>query len=111
MVVGPATFSLIRRPLPPQFELRIYFLASGSSRAYSGSEWRGALVVVEYGELVLRGRQGAHARLVRGEMTWLADLQLDSLYNPGPTITLFASVARQDGQQHEWDPPRAAPPS
>jgi hypothetical protein len=93
--MGSTALSFIRSSIPAQFELRTYYLASRSGRAYDCADWRGALVVVEYGQVELCGLAGTRTRLARGDVAWLADLPLESLYNPGPTITLLAAVWRR----------------
>jgi hypothetical protein len=92
---GPARIGLLRRPLPPGFELRIVVVAPGRPRAYDESEWRDALVVVERGEIELESLGGSRARLLRGDVVWLRGLPLRALHNPRREPALLVAVSRR----------------
>jgi hypothetical protein len=85
-----------RRPAPG-FALRVLVVAPFGRRAYVESEWRGAVVVVEYGEIVLEPRDGRARRFGRGAVLSLDALDLLVLRNPGPQPAVLSAVARHAG--------------
>lgn len=87
--------SFIDRPLPPSFELRVFALAPGHERPYDEAEWRGALVVVERGEVELECLAGGRLQCGAGAVLWLVGLPLRALHNRGPGTALLAAVSRR----------------
>jgi hypothetical protein len=87
--------SLLGRGLPPLFEQRVIVLAPGHSLAYDGAEWRGALVVVEQGQIELEGLDGSRHRFGRGAVMWLARLPLRALHNRGHGPAVLVAVSRR----------------
>jgi hypothetical protein len=93
----PLTF--LGRPVPPAFERREIPLAAGTARAYVEGEWRGALVVVERGEIELEWLGGGRWRVTRGDVLWLVGLRLRALHNPGAEPALLVAISRR---RPEW---------
>jgi hypothetical protein len=89
--------SFLDRRLPPGFVLRVVVIAPGEVRAYDAAEWRAALVMVEWGEIVLEPRHGDAYRFGRGDVLWLQGLALRALRNPGSEPAVLAAVARRAG--------------
>jgi hypothetical protein len=87
--------SFLERPLPPAFELRVVVIAPGRERPYDEAEWRGALVVVEQGEIELECVAGGRMGCNSGAVLWLVGLPLRALHNPGPEPAVLAAVARR----------------
>ena len=92
-----------RRPAPG-FGLRVLVVAPSGRHPYDESEWRGAVVVVEYGEIVLETRSGEARRFGRGAVLWLWGLDLVALHNPGPEPAVLSAV-RRAGWTHGGAPP------
>jgi hypothetical protein len=87
--------SLLGRRLMPGFAMRVAVVGPGGSRAYDEAEWRDAIVVVEYGEIVLESRGGDSYRFGRGAVLWLEGLSLLALRNPGPEAAVLVAVSRR----------------
>jgi hypothetical protein len=87
--------SFIDRPVPPSFELRVVAIPPGRARAYDETEWRGALVVVERGEVELECLAGGRLQCGAGAVLWLVGLPLRALHNRGPETALLAAVSRR----------------
>jgi hypothetical protein len=76
------------------FALRVVALAPGDERAYVAAEWRDALVVVEQGEVELRGAGGTCRRFARGDMLWFDGVPLAALHNPGGEPAVLLAFSR-----------------
>jgi hypothetical protein len=76
------------------FTVRAVALAPGDERAFDESEWRDALVVVQCGEVELRGVGGTRRRFARGAMLWLDGVPLRALHNPGDEPAVLRAVSR-----------------
>jgi hypothetical protein len=87
--------SFIDRPLPPSFELRVVAVAPGHERSYDEAEWRGALVVVERGEIELECLAGNRLSCGVGSVLWLVGLPLRALHNHGPETAVLAAVTKR----------------
>jgi hypothetical protein len=87
--------SFLGRPLPPAFELRTIVVPAGGERPYDGTEWRGALVVVERGEIELQARSGGCRRFARGEVLWMTGLPLRALRNRGREPAVLVAITRR----------------
>jgi hypothetical protein len=94
---GSEPLSLLARPLPPAFELRVVAIAPGRARAYHEQEWRDALVFVERGEIELESQRGSR-RFARGDVLWLIGLPLRALRNRGHEPTLLVAISRRQGR-------------
>ena len=97
---GPERLSLFGGRLPPGLRRRLFVIAPGDRRAYDRAEWRGAIVVVEHGEIDLECTEsecptGGRHRFTRGDVLWLDGLALRGLYNPGREPAVLAAVARR----------------
>lgn len=86
--------SLLGRPLPAAFRLRLTVVLPGATCSYDEAEWTGALVVVEHGEIDLDARDGSRCRFVTGDILWLAGLPLRALHNRGDEPALLSAVSR-----------------
>ena len=87
--------SFLNRSLPPSFEVRLVSLEPGHERPYDEEEWRGALVVVERGELELECVRGGTRCFTSGSVLWLFGLPLRTLHNRGREQTLLSAVSRR----------------
>jgi len=87
--------SFLGRRLPPGFVLRVVVVGPGDTRPYDAGEWRAALVVVEWGAIVLEPHEGDAYRFQRGDVLWLQRLALRALRNPGSEPAVLAAVARR----------------
>jgi hypothetical protein len=76
------------------FAVRAVALAPRDERAYVEAEWRDALVIVERGEVELRGAGGTRRRFVRGDLLWLDGVPLRALHNPGDQPAVLRAVSR-----------------
>jgi hypothetical protein len=95
--MGHDDLSFLRGPPPRPFERRVFVVAPGTARRYVEDDWRGAVVIVERGELELETRSGVRRRFHRGDVLWLEDLPLRALHNPGANATVLAAVSRRPG--------------
>ena len=94
---GPDRLSLLGRPLPPAFELRVITLAPGRERPHEPVEWRDAIVVVERGSVELEGERGRRALFGGGDVMCLSGISLRALRNPGPGTAVLSVVRRRRG--------------
>jgi hypothetical protein len=90
----PDHLSLLERPPPPGFELRVLLIAPLGSHPYRSGEWCDALVVVERGEVELERHDGSLWPFASGAVLWLAGLPLRAIHNPGAAPAVLASVCR-----------------
>ena len=81
--------------LPAAFLRREVVLAPGAVRPYVEEEWRGALVVVERGDLELECTRGGRRSFACGAVLWLAGLPLAALRTAGPGPTVLVAVSRR----------------
>jgi hypothetical protein len=89
------SLSLLAGKLSPSFRLRKVVVAPGSARAYEEDEWRGALVVVESGEIELESLNGSRQSFRRGHTLWLVGLPLRALNNQSSEPALLVAVSRR----------------
>jgi quercetin dioxygenase-like cupin family protein len=89
----PITF--LGRPLGPSFRARVVTIAPGVRVPYVEADWRGALVVVEDGEVDLVCREGMQRRFASGDVLWLTGLGLRALANPGESTAVLVAVSRR----------------
>jgi hypothetical protein len=76
------------------FDVRVVSLEPGSERPYDEEEWRDAIVLVQRGEVELRGVSGASRSFGRGDLIWLDGVPLRLLYNPGSEPAVLVAVSR-----------------
>ena len=74
--------------------MRRVAVAPGGTRAYDDAEWRGALVIVEHGQIELEGLSGRRLTLECGDVLSLVGLRLRALHNHGPEPTVLLAVSR-----------------
>ena len=87
--------SFLGRRLPPSFERRVVVLAPDHTWVYNDAEWRGAIVVVEHGQIELECLDGSRHCFGRGDVLWLDRLPLCALHNRGHTSAVLVAVSRQ----------------
>jgi hypothetical protein len=92
VAAATAALSLLGRPLPPAFALRVVTLAPGGDRAFAPAEWHDAVAVVERGSIELEDAGGARLRLERGAVLAPAGLRIR---NPGREPAVLALVRRR----------------
>jgi len=90
--------SFLGRQLPPAFECRVVILEPAQTWPYDAAEWRGAIVVVEQGQIELEGLHGSRYGFGRGDVLWLDRLPLHALHNPGHTPAVLIAVSRRLGR-------------
>lgn len=81
-------------PLAPGLERRVVAIPPRAERRYDSREWRGALVVVESGELDLKATSGSRHPMRAGAVLWLAGLPLRALANTGLDPAVLVVVSR-----------------
>ena len=94
---SPGRLTFLNRTLPPSFEVRVVALEPGGDRAYDAEEWRGALVVVESGEIELECVRGGSRSFRSGSVLWLFGLPLRTLHNRGREKAVLSAVSRRRG--------------
>jgi hypothetical protein len=87
--------SFLGRRLPPPFERRVVVLAPGYTLVYHDAEWRGAIVVIEHGQIELECLDGGRHCFGRGDILWLDRLPLRALHNRGRTSAVLVAVSRR----------------
>ena len=87
--------SLLGRRLPALFDRRVVVLAPERTLSYDDAEWRGALVVVERGQIELEWLDGGRHCFKRGDILWLERLPLRALHNRGHTFAVLTAVSRR----------------
>jgi hypothetical protein len=73
----------------------VIVLAPDDVMIYQDAEWRGAIVVVEDGQIELEGLDGSRQRFVRGAILWLERLPLRALHNRERTPAVLVAVSRR----------------
>ena len=98
MMRGQAGLSFLDRHLPASLERHVVVLPPGRVRAYEAAEWRGAIVMVERGQIELSWSGSGHHRFGRGDLLWLDGLPLRYLHNRGPEPTVLVAVSRRPNE-------------
>lgn len=93
-----APVSFLGRPAPPGMDVRLVSIPRHSELAYEPSEWAGALVVVEAGEVELECRGGASACFATGSVLFFEGLGPRAVRNPGEEPALLSAVTRRSQQ-------------
>ena len=94
----PARVFLGRR-VPAWFDHRVVTIPVGMAVAYREDEWRGAIVVVERGEVELESLDGERHRFGGGDLIWLDGVRLRVLRNAGSRPVVLAAISRQPVQR------------
>jgi hypothetical protein len=81
-------------PGAPTFHTRTITLLPGGSRPHDEDEWRGALVVVDAGEIELCCSAGGSRTFGVGSVLWFTGLDLVVVRNPGTTDAVFRGITR-----------------
>jgi hypothetical protein len=82
--------------MPAWAQLRVVAIEPGCRRPYDPAEWRGALVVVERGEIVVECPSGARWRFEEGAVMSLAGLPARALCNERAATVLLSALSRAD---------------
>jgi hypothetical protein len=105
--------------LTQRFSRRVVTLGPGSSVPYVEQEWRGAVVVVERGDVEFECQRGGLRRFGPGDVLWMDGLGLRHITNPGEEPTKLVAVSRRvdadpdppasgsAGAELVWPPPEA----
>ncbi len=67
----------------------------GTRMEFVDAEWRGALIIVERGEIDLCCSRGGSRRFTTGAVLFFDGLDLVALRNPGLVDTLLVAVSRR----------------
>jgi hypothetical protein len=86
--------SFLGRQLPAGFAVRQVTIAGESERAYVHSEWAGALVVVEAGQIELECLSGSRASFASGAVLFFDSLPLRTLRNRRRQPAVLSSLTR-----------------
>lgn len=92
--------SLLDRPQPPGFVLRVVTMEPRQTLPLEPWRWRDALVSVERGCVELTSRTGICLRFGRGDLLCLDRLPVASLRNPGDENTLLVALSRKPPHLH-----------
>jgi hypothetical protein len=92
---GRSPLALLGQRLPPRFTRRVVALMPGRPRAYDDAEWRGAIVVVERGQIELEGLDGSRHGFGCGAILWLDRLPLRAIHSCGPAPAVLVAIARR----------------
>jgi hypothetical protein len=84
-------------PLLPgaRFHRREVTVPAGARTDVVDTDWRGALVLVERGEIDLCCSRGGSRHFGTGAMLFFDGLGLVALHNPGPVDTLLVALSRR----------------
>jgi hypothetical protein len=97
--VSEEELSFRGRDLPGRFRLTVIRLAPGEELAPDPELWRGALAVVEEGEVEVTEHAGTRRRHLTGDAFWVCGQPVALVVNPGPEPAVVAVVARRDPDQ------------
>jgi hypothetical protein len=86
--------SFLGRQLPEGVLCRVVTIARRSERPYDESEWSGAFVVVEEGELELECLGGTRSCFASGSVLCFQRLGLRTLRNLGDEPVLLTAISR-----------------
>ena len=86
--------SFLGRQLPAGFAVRQVTIAAESERAYVHSEWAGALVVVEAGQIELECLSGSRASFASGAILFFDSLPLRTLRNRHRQPTVLSTLTK-----------------
>jgi quercetin dioxygenase-like cupin family protein len=86
--------SFLGQPAPAGMAVRLMSIAAQGEVAYEPSDWIGALVVVETGEIELECHSGACARFGEGSVLFFEGLPLRTIRNAGREPALLSTVSR-----------------
>jgi hypothetical protein len=95
MEADRSPLSFLGRRLPPSFERRVVVLAPDHTWVYDDAEWRGAIVVVEQGQIELECLDGSRHCFGRGDILWLDSLPLRALHNCGHSSAVLVAISRR----------------
>lgn len=93
--MGWPEFSLLGRPLPGHFVVRVVTLATGEARPVDPEEWGDALVVVEQGHVEIEIAGGARYTFDRGAVLALTGMSGGTIRNLGDDPAVVATVRRR----------------
>lgn len=86
--------SFVGRKLADRFACRWTTIDPGAETPYMPSDWTGALVVVEEGDIEIECLNGVTQRFSEGAVIVLDSLPIRALRNPGHQPALLVAVSR-----------------
>ena len=95
MSAGPEWTPVSGRRCPKGFRVRTLSLRPCAAIDYRQSDWDGALVIVEQGELEIECRSGVRVRFAEGSILAFAGLALRRLHNTGSGPLVLTAVSRE----------------
>jgi glyoxylate utilization-related uncharacterized protein len=96
---GRAEALFLGRRVPHCFVLRVVTVPVGSAVAYVEEDWRGAIVVVERGEIELEALDGERHRFGAGDLIWLDGVRVRMLRNAGGHPVELRAIFRRSAQR------------
>jgi hypothetical protein len=97
--VGGRERAFLGRRVPAWFDHRVVTIPVGMAVAYRQDEWRGAIVVVERGEVELEALDGERHCFGVGDLIWLDGVRLRVLRNAGCRPVVLAAISRRPAQR------------
>ena len=94
---GPAHVDLLGRSVPDTLAKQIVVLPPACTSDYDEEQWRDSLIEVECGVFTIQLRDGSETAYGIGDVLWLDGLPIQTLANPGTSITLLVAVSRRVG--------------
>ncbi|WP_329106789.1 hypothetical protein OG792_02005 [Micromonospora sp. NBC_01699] len=88
--------SFLNRRLPPSFELLVIVVAPGRTPEVDDTDWRRAIVVIEYGEVEIEYADGGRQRYGRGDVLCLDGVSPFVIRNQEREPAVLAAVSRRD---------------
>ncbi|GAA4990408.1 hypothetical protein WHI96_15870 [Pseudonocardia tropica] len=84
----------MRDDAPSRARTRTVVLAPGEVRPHVEDEWRGAVVVVDAGQIELCCAAGGSRTFGAGSVLWFTGLNLVRVRNPGRDEAVFRGITR-----------------
>ena len=88
-------FSLLGRRLPASVVRRVVVIGPAQTLPYCEAQWRGALVVVEQGEIEIECARGGRRHFGCGAVLVLTGLDLVALHNEADVPTVLSAVSKK----------------
>jgi hypothetical protein len=87
--------------LPPGFEREVIVIRPGGRRTYQSRDWKGAIVSIDSGQILLEREGQPCCRFGPGDLLSLDGLGSIAIRNPGPGPAVLIAVRRTPQQPTE----------